>query len=143
MTIREITEYSDKVYSSVLNLIPQLDPEIKLPSEEFFKKILESGNSHFFVAGLDNNEIIGMLTLSTYNIPTGTKFWIEDVVVDGSCRGKGYGKELIIHAIRFARSMGARAIDLTSRPNRIAANQLYVDLGFIKRETNVYRYHIR
>jgi len=141
MTIREITEYSDKVYNSVLNLLAQLDPGIKLPPQEFLKKILESENSHFFVAELDNNEIIGMLTLSSYDVPTGTKFWIEDVVVDKSCRGKGYGKELLLHALRFAGSAGARAVDLTSRPYRIAANQLYIDSGFVKRDTNVYRYH--
>ncbi|MFO7673714.1 MAG: GNAT family N-acetyltransferase, partial [Lutibacter sp.] len=61
---------------------------------------------------------------------------------DGSQRGKGYGKEIMLHAMRFAESMGAKSIDLTSRPFRIAANQLYIDLGFEKRDTNVYRYHV-
>jgi len=36
--------------------------------------------------------------------------------------------------------LGAKAVDLTSRPSREAANKLYQSLGFETRETNVYRY---
>jgi ribosomal protein S18 acetylase RimI-like enzyme len=64
------------------------------------------------------------------------------VVVDVSQRGKGVGRELMRFAIDFARLSGAKSIDLTSRPFRIAANQLYLKMGFEKRETNVYRYTI-
>ena len=35
---------------------------------------------------------------------------------------------------------GARTIELTSRPERAAANKLYRKLGFERRNTNVYRY---
>ncbi len=140
MRIREITAYSDKAYNALLKLLPQLDPQIKLPSKEFFKSILEAENTHFFAGETDDGEITGILTLSVYRIPTGTKFWIEDVVIDGSQRGKGYGKEIMLYAMKFAESMGAKSIDLTSRPYRIAANQLYIDLGFVRRDTNVYRY---
>ena len=142
MKIREIKDYNDKVYNAVLKLLPQLDPEKKLPSKEVIKGILEGEDTHFFVCENADGEIAGMLTLTTYNIPTGTKFWIEDVVIDETQRGKGFGKELMLHAIRFAESMGAKSVDLTSRPYRIAANQLYQDLGFARRDTNVYRYQV-
>jgi len=84
-----------------------------------------------------------MLTLGTYYIPTGTKVWIEDVVVDESQRGKGIGQELTIFAVIFAGSLNAESVELTSRPSRIAANKLYQKLGFIKRETNVYRFDLK
>jgi ribosomal protein S18 acetylase RimI-like enzyme len=142
MKIREITAYNDKVYNAVLKLLPQLDPEIKLPSKEFFKSILEAENTHFFAGESEDGELAGILTLIVYSIPTGTNFRIEDVVIDGSQRGKGYGKEIMLHAMRFAESMGAKSVDLTSRPFRIAANQLYIDLGFVRRDTNVYRYQV-
>ena len=142
MRIREITEFNDSIYHAVLKLLPQLDPEIELPSKELIKVILEGENAHFFVCEAEDGQIIGMLTLTTSNIPTGTKFRIEDVVIDETQRGKGFGKELMLHAIRFAESTGAKAIDLTSRPYRIAANQLYQDLGFTRRDTNVYRYQV-
>ena len=36
--------------------------------------------------------------------------------------------------------LGAKTIDLTSRPSREAANKLYQKLGFEQRETNIYRF---
>jgi ribosomal protein S18 acetylase RimI-like enzyme len=143
MKIREITGFDSKVFEAVLKLLPQLGPNSNLPSEKQFRKILKSDNSHFIIAELDNDEIAGMLTLGTYDIPTGTKVWIEDVVVDESLRGKGIGQELTMFAIRFAGSLEAKSIELTSRPSRIAANKLYQKLGFIQRETNVYRYDLK
>jgi ribosomal protein S18 acetylase RimI-like enzyme len=66
--------------------------------------------------------------------------WIEDVVVDDAARGKGVGAALNERAIEVARGLGARTVDLTSRPSREAANRLYQRLGFEPRETNVYRF---
>jgi ribosomal protein S18 acetylase RimI-like enzyme len=84
-------------------------------------------------------EIIGMLTLVTFPIPTGLRARIEDVVVDESARGQGVGAALTEEAIRLARAAGARTIDLTSRPSRQSANRLYERLGFQARETRTYR----
>ena len=123
--------------------MPQLTPDTELPDESTFKALLNSGNTHFFIAEIDNKEIAGILTLVRYDIPSGQKVCIEDVVVDENQRGKGYGRELMLFAISFARSTGAKSIELTSRPARIAANQLYRQLGFVIRETNVYRYPLK
>ena len=87
------------------------------------------------------NRIIGMFTLATYPIPTTDKYWIEDVVIDKSVRGKGFGREIINYAIEFARQQGAENVNLTSRPFRIEANKLYKSIGFTLRETNAYRYN--
>jgi ribosomal protein S18 acetylase RimI-like enzyme len=108
-----------------------------------FKEILKSKKTHLFIAELNKKQIAGMLTIGTYDIPTGTKVWIEDVVVDESQRGKGIGRALTLFAIDFAKSKGYKAIELTSRPSRIAANQLYRNMGFVLRETNVYRYNFK
>ena len=43
-------------------------------------------------------------------------------------------------AVAHAGRIGARTVDLTSRPSREAANRLYRRCGFELRETNVYRY---
>ena len=42
-----------------------------------------------------------------------------------------------------ARELGCVTVDLTSRPSREAANALYKKVGFVERETNVYRYDLR
>lgn len=143
MKIKEITRFSERVYEAVLRLLPQLSSGADLPARQCFESILTSENTHFFIAESDNKQIIGMLTIGTYNTPTGTKVWIEDVVVDESQRGKGFGKELILFAINYSGSMGAKAIALTSRPSRTAANKLYQEVGFVQYETNVYKYILR
>ena len=140
MNIKKINRFSTRVFNALRRLLPQLAPDSELPDEKTFKKILKSGSTHFFIAELDNKEIAGILTLVTYDIPSGHKVWIEDVVVDESQRGKGYGREMMLYAISYAGSTGAKSIELTSRPSRIAANQLYRQLGFVIRETNVYRF---
>ena len=81
-----------------------------------------------------------MLTLVVFRIPTGVRAWIEDVVVDAAVRGRGVGEALSQAALTRAAAAGARTVDLTSRPSREAANRLYRRLGFVPRETNLYRY---
>jgi len=139
MRIRETKRFGKNVFEAVNNLLPQLDQSAGVLTEEKFKSILRSEGTHFFVAESDTGKIIGILSAVVYHIPTGTKFWIEDVVVDYEFRGKGIGKALMIKAMDLARTQGAKAVDLTSRPSRAAANRLYQELGFKLRETNVYR----
>lgn len=142
MKIKEINRFSVRVFDTVLKLLPQLDPESELPTREHFKAVLKSKGIHFFIAETDNKDIAGILTVVRYIVPTGTKVWIEDVVVNEQYRGRGFGCELIQYAIDFARSTGAKSVDLTSKPSRIAANYLYKKCGFVLRETNVYRYFL-
>jgi ribosomal protein S18 acetylase RimI-like enzyme len=143
MEIKEINRFSKRVFDSVLKLLPQLGSDSKSLTEDHFRGILKSGKTHFFIAELDNKQIVGMLTIATYDIPSGTKVWIEDVVVDESQRGRGIGKKLTQFAVGIAKSLGAVSVELTSRPSRIAANRLYKKLGFVLRETNVYRYTLK
>ena len=82
---------------------------------------------------------IGTATLCLCYQPTGCKAWIEDVVIDAAHRGKGLSRPLLQHLIALARSVGAQSVNLTSRPERVAANRLYQSLGFVLRSTNVYK----
>ena len=65
--------------------------------------------------------------------------WVEDVVVAESARRRGVGEALNAAAIAEARQRGAITVELTSHPSRAAANRLYQRMGFVMRETNVYR----
>jgi ribosomal protein S18 acetylase RimI-like enzyme len=56
--------------------------------------------------------------------------------------GQGAGKALTEEALRLAHAAGARTVDLTSRPDREAANRLYERLGFKRRGTTVFRYDL-
>ena len=64
---------------------------------------------------------------------------IESVVVSSKCRGRGYGKELMTAMVEAAKKMNVHHIQLTSNPARVAANQLYQELGFERYETNCYK----
>ena len=81
-----------------------------------------------------------MLSLVIFQIPTGWRAWIEDVVVDENARGHGAGRALVDAATELAQQRGVKSVDLTSRPSRAAANRLYQHAGFATRATNVYRY---
>ncbi len=87
-----------------------------------------------FVARDGDGPILGSLTLALFRIPTGLRAWIEDVVVDEAARGKGVGAALNEAALDHARTVGARTVDLTSRPSREVANRLYQRLGFVERD---------
>jgi ribosomal protein S18 acetylase RimI-like enzyme len=75
-----------------------------------------------------------------YQVPTGVRAIIEDVVVDQRWRGRGIGRALVANLLGLAREKGAPGVSLTSNPGRTAANQLYVRMGFSLRSTNSYYY---
>lgn len=91
----------------------------------------------------DHNElIVGSATLSFFISPTGRKASIEDVVVDPSMQGKGIGRLLVERLLEEAKKYAPIAVQLTSRPARVAANKLYQSMGFVQHETNVYKLKI-
>ena len=138
----EITLVTAEVIEAVGRLVPQLSRSAPVPTEGELSEIVASPATILIAARSDGpgGLIAGLLTLAVFRIPTGVRAWIEDVVVDESWRGRGVGGALTREALRRAAAAGARTVDLTSRPSREAANRLYRGLGFVERETNVYRY---
>ena len=127
------------VVEAFARLIPQLSRSSAAPDAEVLQGIVDHDACTLLLAR-DGDRIVGSMTLVVFPIPTGVRAWIEDVVVDDAARGKGVGAALNIRALEIAAEMGAKTVDLTSRPSREAANRLYQRLGFVARETNVYRY---
>ena len=140
-TIEIATESTDELVHAMAVLIPQLSKSNPPPSQTDLNAIISSEASVLFIARV-NGKIAGALTLATFRIPTGVRAWIEDVVVDADARGHGVGEALNMAAIAEARSRGAITVELTSRPSREAANRLYQRIGFVQRETNIYRFTI-
>lgn len=136
--IHEATHYSEPLRQRLEELQNQLTPQASLLSEQTLRAVLDDSASHLYLFE-EESRVVGMLTLGIYHSPTGSKAWIEDVVVDNACRGRGYGRALVAHAIEEARKAGVEQLMLTSNPLRIAANQLYQAMGFERKETNCYR----
>ncbi|MEP7112665.1 MAG: GNAT family N-acetyltransferase [Ilumatobacteraceae bacterium] len=138
-TIEIVEHPNEEVVDALARLLPQLSSAV--PPDAAQLATIMAGGSTVFVARVDG-AIVGSLTLVMYRIATGLKAWIEDVVVDGAARGHGVGEALNIAALDEARRRGAKAVSLTSRPSREAANRLYQRIGFSARDTNVYRYDL-
>jgi ribosomal protein S18 acetylase RimI-like enzyme len=142
--IIEATEVTPALVEAFERLIPQLSSSNLSPTETELGAIVESAASVLLLA-VDrdaDDRILGSLTLAWFRIPTGMRAWIEDVVVDDDARGRGVGELLNRAALDRARELGARTVDLTSRPSREAANRLYTRIGFEQRDTNVYRFSL-
>lgn len=131
------TEYID----GINNLLGQLTSSPKEMNEALLRAIVKSDRTHLFLAYI-GNQMVGMATLAAYVIPTGTKAWVEDVVVDNNFRGKHIGKKLVNHVVEYTKKYSPCSLMLTSRPMRVAANKLYQSVGFEKRETNVYKIQV-
>ena len=137
--VEVIADITDEDLAAVNRLIPQLSRSAPPLTGDALGQIV-SWDGNYLLIARDGDRVVGMLTLVTFPIPTGLRAWIEDVVVDEAARGQGVGAALTQEAVRRARAVGARTVDLTSRPTRQAANRLYERLGFELRETNAYRF---
>lgn len=140
MQIEIVTKADDELFDAFQRLVPQLTKNNPPPSRDDLIALVRDSSSTLIVARNDNGDIVGALTLAVYRVPTGIRSIIEDVVVDVSTRGAGIGEALMLRAIEIAREKGAANISLTSNPLRVAANKLYLRVGFVKRETNAYVY---
>jgi len=141
IAVRIADTITPEIVAAFERLIPQLSSSNPAPTEAELRQIVDSDSTLLLLAEEDS-VIVGSLTLALFRIPTGLRAWIEDVVVDSAARGKGVGETLNRFALEEARRRGATTVDLTSRPTREAANRLYQRLGFVKRDTNVYRYDL-
>lgn len=144
MTIEIATAPTQELVEAMERLIPQLSRSAPaLTADQVAALVAQPGVDLLLYRSDEEGDagrILGMLSLATFTIPTGLRAWVEDVVVDSDARGHGAGAALVRAAIARAEELGARTVDLTSRPSREAANRLYQRVGFVARETNVYRY---
>jgi ribosomal protein S18 acetylase RimI-like enzyme len=130
------------------------------PGKDICLKTKQLERFHLFVAIHDKGDgearspIVSMVTLSP--VYTAEKMFaqIHDVITTESHRGKQYGRkmglaeELLRMIIEDARGQQYRYLELTSKPEREAANKLYQKVGFKLRAvavddgTNLYRFYL-
>jgi ribosomal protein S18 acetylase RimI-like enzyme len=137
--VEVLSKVTDEVVEAFGRLLPQLSGSAPVLDQAALAAIVSAPAVSVLVAR-SGETISGTLTLAIFPIPTGVRAWIEDVVVDDAARGQGVGAALTQEALRIARAAGARTVDLTSRPSRVAAGRLYERLGFQTRDTRMYRY---
>jgi GNAT superfamily N-acetyltransferase len=145
MFIKKASEFNSELYRAVCRLVPLLSTHKVAPMQDDVITLLNSEASTLLIARYpdENSEIVGILTISIYRVPTGVRSIVEDVIVDDSMRRRGIAKALMNTAIEIARDAGANGVALTSNPQRVEANHLYQNMGFAKRETNSYFYKLK
>lgn len=145
MYVEKVSEATDEIYTAVRRLIPQLGSHKSLPTWNELTALIESQASTLLIArgGDGNGQIVGLLSLTVYRVPSGVRSIVEDLVVDEKMRRQGTGKALLEYAIRLAREAGASGVSLTSNPQREAANRMYQSMGFTLRQTNAYFYRLK
>lgn len=133
-------DVTDELVESFQRLVPQLTDSNPPPARDDLLALVRSGCSTLLMARRPDQrgEIVGVLCLTVYRVPTGIRAVIEDVIVDESVRGRGIGEALVRRGLEIAREKGASGVTLTSNPKREAANRLYQRMGFARRETNTY-----
>jgi ribosomal protein S18 acetylase RimI-like enzyme len=140
--VEAVHEVTDELVDAAGRLLPQLSSSAMPIGADALERVVGHEATTLFVAR-SHGHIVGMLILVTFPLLSGVWARIEDVVVDRDARGQGVGTALTMAALELAEAQGARSVDLTSRASRVAANRLYLRLGFQLRDSNVYRYQSR
>lgn len=109
------------------------------PDREAVARIVASPATRQLVAAAEDGRIVGLLSVALYDVPSGRKAWIEDVVVDAATRGRGIGEALVREALALARHEGVARVMLTSNATRRASHRLYERMGFVRYETDCFR----
>lgn len=137
LRVKQVREVTGPLLDAFARLMPQLSPRLAAPSAARLREIAASPSAALFAAEVGGC-VRGLLTLVWYDVPSGRKAWIEDVVVDAEVRGTGAGRSLVAAALEHAAVVGAGEVLLTSNPAREAARALYRKMGFEEAATTVF-----
>ncbi len=138
VNVEPATEATPDVHAALARLLPQLNPQLPVPTIERLRASIADPAVTLLLAR-DGDQIVGTTTVIVYTTPFWIKARLDEVVVDESARGKGVGAALVQASLDLAREKGAEVVELQSGVHRKEANRLYPRMGFKLRETNVYR----
>jgi ribosomal protein S18 acetylase RimI-like enzyme len=136
--VSALTDIDDATAEAVAVLLPQLSTSAVFDRTRLDAMINNEATT-LLVARMDGR-IVGMATLVSFPLLTGERGHLDDVVVDESARGQGIGRALMEAVIDLARARQLRTVDLSSRPSRTAAINLYESVGFQPRTSTLMRY---
>mgnify|MGYP001566580330 CR=1 FL=1 len=122
----------------VRELVKQLDPIAEFKEQSLYRAILNGYVSKFFI----NETLVGLGWIFPRQTLLRKQAIIEDMIVSESCRGMGIGRLILKDLLGWAKENNMDMVELTTNPNRIAANELYKSEGFWLHNTNHYLYNV-
>ena len=143
MNIKILNEYSEETANRVRELLIQLSRSGKDRGEipkEWFDNLIASPYHEMLIAYDDNENIVGIATLSIIMGPIVRKVaYLEDFVTDKALRGKGIGSALWDAMLDWAKEKGCSELCFTSGHGREAAQAFYLKRGAEIYDTNYFR----
>ncbi len=137
IVIREARAVDDRLVEAVDRLLPQLSPRLEKADVRQLSRLVADPSSRLLVAE-EQGRVVGMLSLVWYDVPSGRKGWVEDVVTDAAVRGRGVGRQLVRRAVELAAENGVGKLMLTSSAHRVAAHALYRSENFEVADTTLF-----
>lgn len=128
----EIRYYEKKYLDSLNELL-----------REVFKvsKINKNNSDGIELVAVYKDKVVGYLNLNklTDMITGQLYFYVNYVCVRKDYRGRGVATSLFQKVFDISKELGISYLELTSNQKRIEAHELYKKLGFMVRETTVFR----
>jgi len=110
----------------IRELTKQLDDSATVNEQSLYKATLNGYVSKIY----DDNKMVGLGWIFPRRTMLRNQAVIEDMVIDDTMRGKGYGSELMADLLGWAKANKIEVIELTSGWHRKAAHGLYKKFGF-------------
>ena len=114
----------EETASALAALLPQVSSHGARLTRSRIDSVVSSASTQVIVAEFDGR-IVGMALLCICTTLAGQFGLVEEVTVDESARGNHVGVELMVTLLETAERLGLDFVELTSRPEREAANDLY------------------
>ncbi|MFK8275243.1 GNAT family N-acetyltransferase [Capnocytophaga cynodegmi] len=131
------------ITSSIEKQIQDLFSELSDIQTVSLEKLFSLAQSPYIALCTDENKIVGMATMAVYDVISGRKAWIEDVVVSSNYRKKGIGERLTQFLIEKAKELEVSVLLLYSNPKREAAHRLYKRMGFLEKGSTLFSMAIK
>ena len=131
----DVREYREEDFSFVNNILQE--------SFSVSKRNFKKDEFKEIVISLDNIVIGYLLLTKVYNPIKDIYYYLIDYVsIDSNYRNRGFGKKLLEYVFILAKRENISYLQLTSNRSRVAAHKLYLSLGFVKRDSDIFRKEI-
>ena len=142
--IKRLTEYDEGLAAEmgrILTFVSTKHDGSPL-KKEWLEEVIESPH-HDQLLAFDGDKLVGMATMSLVFVPGHNRnAYLEELVVDGECQGKGVGSKLWEAIVMWGREKGAKRLEFSASGNtekKAKAVQFYLNKGVKIHDTNFFR----